>query len=161
MNEPSSQDGMRYCFKGDIPVHYDDAVVGVMLCNPHRLFVYWELPGHYRDCNLPLLLRLYESGSQTTEGSGAVVEIEIPAEQTATTLESLSPVLHTPSNCSESLPTDPVKSFFPHNNPFLVLSRPLSPLLLSTRRPIHPGTMPTLQRNPPTLQRNPPAFQKD
>lgn len=79
MIEASPQDGTRYCFNADIPVHYSDAVLGVMLCNPHRLFVYWELPERLPDRDLPLLLRLSEGVHQTTGDSGATVEIEVPA----------------------------------------------------------------------------------
>ncbi|MBN1307686.1 MAG: DUF4912 domain-containing protein [Chitinispirillaceae bacterium] len=86
MNKPSPQEKMRYRFNADIPAHYDDVMLGAMFCNPHRLFVYWELPEQLYKRDQPLLLRLSESGSQTTAG-GSAVEIEVPPGENAHYIE--------------------------------------------------------------------------
>lgn len=44
MSDPIHQDGPRYQFSTDIPDNYGEARLRVMHCNPHQVFVYWEIP---------------------------------------------------------------------------------------------------------------------
>ena len=78
MNEPSSHQKTGYDLSGELPKYYSDPVLQAMLCNPYRLFVYWELPDDAVETGSRLLLRLFESGLKDTEEAETASEIEIP-----------------------------------------------------------------------------------